>query len=213
MAVTDVTVIASPARLAPVGSTPCGVHPRPHPMITTSAMPWWSKGRSVGFDFFGLLWARGRRCLVSIRDCTDTFWSADCAWKVDILHSGLIRECPGPGGPRGRSPPSPSVAYTLTDPWDLLNHELNPNRDVKRRSHTACVSTILVRSFNPPNLRSSCAMYPHWLRHHIHHRRRPCNAFRTRRRDAGVIDGLTTITAAAVDAGCWKVLELPFSTC
>ena len=33
MAVTDVTVIASPARLAPAGSTPCGVHPRPHPLI------------------------------------------------------------------------------------------------------------------------------------------------------------------------------------
>ena len=124
---------------------PCGLNPvwgapAPTPNDTTSAM---CRGGLVvearrggrrddgKFDFFGLLWDRGRRCLASIRDCTDTFWGADCAWKVDIPHSGLIRECPGPGGPRTGSPspprrpspdPEPSVAYKLTDPWDLLNY-------------------------------------------------------------------------------------------
>ena len=40
------------------------------------------------------------------------------------------------------------------------------NRDVKRRSHTACVSLCdLSISASPPNLRSPSAMYPHWLRH------------------------------------------------
>ena len=100
---------------------PCGLNPvwcasAPTPTDTPSAMPWWSKGRTVGFDFFGLLWARGRRCSASIRDCTDyvlvTFWGADCAWKVDIPHIGLIRWCPGPGGPRGRSPPAFRCVYT-----------------------------------------------------------------------------------------------------
>ena len=96
----------------PCGLNPVWCAPAPTPNDTTSAMPWWSKARTVGFDFFGLLWAPGRRCFASILDCTDTFWGADCAWKVDIPHSGLIGECPGPGGPRGRSLRAFRCVYT-----------------------------------------------------------------------------------------------------
>ena len=40
-----------------------------------------------------------------------------------------------------------------------------PNRDVKRRSHTACVSLCDLSISQSPNLRSSSTMYPHWLQH------------------------------------------------
>ena len=45
----------------------------------------------------------------------------------------------------------------------MAGHELNPNRDVKRRQHTACASVCYQEDSQSPNLRSSSAMYlPHW---------------------------------------------------
>ena len=44
----------------------------------------------------------------------------------------------------------------------MAGHEINPNRDVKRRSHTACVSLCDLSISQSSNLRASSAMYPHW---------------------------------------------------
>ena len=41
----------------------------------------------------------------------------------------------------------------------MAGHELNPNRGVKRRSHTACMSVCDLSISQSPNLRSSAAMY------------------------------------------------------
>ena len=48
--------------------------------------------------------------------------------------------------------------------WRAM-HELNPNRGVKPGAHTACASLCAHEGSQSPNLCSSSAMYPHWLRH------------------------------------------------
>ena len=47
----------------------------------------------------------------------------------------------------------------------LAGHGLNPNRGVKPGAHTACMRVCAHEDSQSPNLRSSSARYPHWLRH------------------------------------------------
>ena len=70
----------------------------------------------------------------------------------------------------------------------MADHDLNPNRGVKRWRHTACMRVCREASGKSPLscvLASSSAMYPYWLRH--------------RRSRSAPSDQISTIEASAAD--------------